>query len=59
MRLFLIAAFLVTAAVLIVAATVFRSKRALQILHLLRRVGWVYVIAVTVMGLYYLWQDGL
>lgn len=28
-------------------------------LHLLRRLGWAYVIAVLIMGLYYLWQGGL
>jgi len=46
------------AAVLIVSAVVFRSRRAVETLKFLRTVAWVYVIVIVIMGLWRLWQQG-
>jgi hypothetical protein len=57
MRLFILAVIIVLLVVTIVAAVVFRSRRALGYLHLLRRLGWVYVIVIVLAAAYRLWLD--
>lgn len=51
-------ALVVIAAVVIVAAVVFRRQWAIKALHVLRRVGWGYVIGILVLAGIYIWRDG-
>ena len=46
------------AAVLIVAAVVFRSQRAVEILRFLRKVGWGYVIGILLLAAIAIWRNG-
>jgi multisubunit Na+/H+ antiporter MnhB subunit len=58
LRLFLFQALVAFAAVLIVSAVVFRSRRAVETLRFLRTVAWAYVIVIVVIGIWRLWQQG-
>lgn len=50
MRLFLLALVVISVLALAVAALVFRSNRAADALHTLRKVGWIYVVVLVVAG---------
>lgn len=58
MRQFLFQAVIAFAAVLAVAAVVFRSRRAVETLKFLRTVAFAYVIVIVLLGLWRLWQQG-
>lgn len=55
---FLTQALLLLAVVMIIAAVVFRSHRAVEALRFLRKVGWAYVVAILLIAAWHLWQDG-
>ena len=55
---FLTQALLLLAVVMVIAAVVFRSRRAVEALRFLRKVGWGYVIAILLIAAWHLWQDG-
>ncbi len=44
--------------VVIVAAVVFRRGWAIRALHVLRRVGWGYVIGILVLAGMHIWRNG-
>ncbi len=56
LSLFLVAITLLTGVV--VAATMFRSSRALHVLHRIRLIGLIYVAAIVVIAGWRLWQQG-
>ena len=43
---------------IVVGAVVFRWRRAIEALRVLRRVGWAYVIAIVLLAGMYVWRDG-
>ncbi len=49
---------LAAAAVLAVAAFVFRSREAKRVLIWLRNAAWIYILLVFALGAYRLWQLG-
>lgn len=58
MKLFLFQAVAGVLLVTIVAAVFFRSGRAWDLLHVIRRVGWAYVIVIVILAVFRLWQKG-
>ena len=55
---FLAQALLLLAVVVIIAAIVFRSRRAVEALRFLRKAALGYVIAILLIAAWRLWQDG-
>ncbi len=55
---FLTQALLLLAVVMIIAAVFFRSRRAVEALRFLRKAAWGYVIAILLIAVWRLWQDG-
>lgn len=58
MTAFIAIALVVLAVVIIVGAVVFRWKRAIEALRVLRRIGWGYVIAIVLLAVIYVVRDG-
>ncbi len=42
---------------IVVGAVVFRWRRAIEALRVLRRIGWAYVIAIVLLAIIYLVRD--
>ena len=55
---FLALALIVIAVGIIVGAVVFRWRRAIEALRVLRRIGWGYVIAILLLAGLYVLRDG-
>lgn len=58
MKLFLAAVIIGLVAVLIVAAVVFRSRRASDALKFIEKVFWGYVIAIVILAAIQYWRHG-
>lgn len=58
MRTFLLLLLLSSAITLGVAATVFRSRRAIAILRRIRLVAFVYVITIVALAIWQVWEQG-
>lgn len=54
---FVAVALVVIAVVIVVGAVVFRWKRAIEALRVLRRIGWGYVIAILLLAAIYTARD--
>ncbi len=55
---FIAGALVLIAVGIVVGAVVFRWRRAIEALRILRRIGWGYVIAIVVLAGMYIWRDG-
>ncbi|MCK9519096.1 MAG: hypothetical protein M0R74_08775 [Dehalococcoidia bacterium] len=59
MKGFLFSVIVLTAAVLVVAAVVFRSGRARNTLRFLRNAAWLYIAGIVALTLWQIWRNGL
>jgi uncharacterized membrane protein (UPF0182 family) len=57
MRSFLVSVLVLTAAVLVVAAVVFRSGRARDTLRFLRNAAWLYIIGIVALAIWRMWTE--
>lgn len=55
MRLILFLALVIVVTATIIAAVFFRSRRAWDVLHTIRKYGWVYVTIIVLSAIYRLW----
>ena len=56
---FIAGALVLVAVGIVVGAVVFRWRRAIEALRILRRIGWGYVIAIVLLAGMYIWRgDG-
>ena len=55
---FIAGALVLIAVGIVVGAVVFRWRRAIEALRILRRIGWGYVIAIVVLAVIYVVRDG-
>ena len=58
MAAFIAGALVLIAVGIVVGAVVFRWRRAIEALRVLRRIGWAYVIAIVLLAGMYVWRDG-
>ena len=56
MKLFLVEVAIAMLVVTIIMAVVFRSRRAWDVLHFIRRAGWIYAAVIVLAALLRLWQ---
>jgi hypothetical protein len=55
LRLILFLALVIVVTATIIAAVFFRSRRAWDVLHTIRKYGWVYVTIIVLSAIYRLW----
>ena len=55
---FIAGALILIAVGIVVGAVVFRWRRAIEALRMLRRIGWAYVIAIVLLAVIYVVRDG-
>ena len=58
MKAFFVLAIIAAVATIVVAAVVFRSRAARDILFFVRRIAFGYVIAMILLAVFYAWRDG-
>lgn len=58
MKAFVVLAILLAVATVVVAAVVFRSRAARDILKFFRKIAFGYVIAMIILAVFYAWRDG-
>lgn len=58
MKAFFVLALIAAVATIVVAAVVFRSRAARDILVFVRKIAFGYVIAMILLAIFYAWRDG-